>query len=64
MLALQQLSQSADNVKRYQLFSRISDGCNINILLAILVTGIIYSIYFITIYIRSVLVLDYKSKKE
>lgn len=29
VLALQQLSQSADNVKRYQLLGRTSDGCNI-----------------------------------
>lgn len=109
VLALQQLSQSADNVKRYQLLGRLGTeeelmhksilsqlfiyfGIPIgiagihsavvirafyvqftnlsvmdviqNILFAILVTGVIYSIYFITTYIGSVRILDDKSKKE
>lgn len=108
VLALQQLSQSADSVKRYQLLDRLGTEAGVmrgsilsqlliyfgipigiagihsaviisgfyvqftnlsatdviqNILFAVVTTGIIYSIYFITTYIGSFRILDQGSKK-
>lgn len=108
VLALQQLSQSADNVKRYQLLARLGTEEEVmrksillqlliyfgvpigiagihsaiiikgfyvhftnlsvldiiqSILFAVVVIGVIYSIYFITTYIGSFRILDFESKK-
>lgn len=108
VLALQQLSQAADNVKRYQLLARLGtqeevmrksillqlllyfgipigiaaihsaviisgfyvqftnlSGLDIlqNISFAVVAGGTIYSIYFITTYLGSFRILDYRAKK-